>query len=162
MGSPAAPRDAANALASCASDGAAPPHLVSSPCPHPNACRHFAQTRPFAILPGMNHAQFSNGVCNVARGDIPSDLPLDTQSAAVAGLVAAFIAANHPAASAESARGAVDQLLQASRAGLRLARLCSSRRVCLAYAGCSYPAPHRSCCAVSCPALPRAGHRRQF
>jgi hypothetical protein len=69
----------------------------------------------------MNHAQFSNGVCNVARGDISSDLPLGTQSAAVAGLVTAFIAANHPAASAESARGAVDQLLQASQAGRRLA-----------------------------------------
>lgn len=24
-------------------------------------CRHFATIRPFALVPGMNHAQFSNG-----------------------------------------------------------------------------------------------------
>ncbi|KAL4427622.1 hypothetical protein ABPG75_001711 [Micractinium tetrahymenae] len=82
--------------------------------------RHFAQVRPFAIVPGMNHAQFSNGVVNSARGDIPSDVPIKTQAEAVAGLLAAFAAANHPEATEESARQEIEQLLQATTASFDL------------------------------------------
>lgn len=168
--------------------------------------RHLAQTRPFAIVPGMNHAQFSNGVLNTARGDVASEVPIETQAgaqlpgscvwhgssewagppfhanllgtasrrvllfwpiklkplvhpmglqwclvlklnpadpalraisnapaAAVAGLVRAFIAANHPGASAEAARRAVDQLLQATTTSFGLLSPCceAAGRGCL-------------------------------
>jgi hypothetical protein len=82
--------------------------------------RHLATVRPFAIIPGMNHAQFSNGVVNAARGDLPSDVPLETQAEAVAGLLAAFVAANHPAASQESSHHAAERLMQATAASFEL------------------------------------------
>lgn len=82
--------------------------------------RHLATVRPLAVIPGMNHAQFSNGVVNTARGDLPSDVPLETQAEAVAGLLVAFVAANHPAATRESSHHAVEQLMQATAASFEL------------------------------------------
>ena len=50
------------------------------------ACRHAAHTRPIAIVPGLNHAQQSNGEVNAARGDVVAEQPQSVGAAAIAAL----------------------------------------------------------------------------
>lgn len=49
-------------------------------------------TKPVVIIPGMNHAQFSNGTVNFQRGDLLAELSYKDAQRRAAELVAAFLA----------------------------------------------------------------------
>lgn len=53
-----------------------------------------AAQKALLLVPGMNHAQQSNGKANVARGDLLPDLDLDEAGAQIASALSAFIVAN--------------------------------------------------------------------
>jgi hypothetical protein len=93
-------------------------------------CRHASRTRPIAIVPGLNHAQQSNGVVNAARGDVAAEQPHSVGAAAIAALIADFITANHhhntvnskelQAPAAEAAAASIDRLQQATATAMEL------------------------------------------
>ena len=49
--------------------------LLSMPLLPLAPCSHFARTRPLVVVPGLNHADFSNGAINSGRGDIAAEPP---------------------------------------------------------------------------------------
>lgn len=75
---------------------------------------HAAQTKPVLVLPGLNHANVSNGRVNNVRGDIPTSQTLREGVMAVASMVIAFIAANW--GEGQVAVQAVEELVAQQRA----------------------------------------------
>jgi hypothetical protein len=79
-----------------------------------------AQKRPVCIIPGMNHAQWSKGIVDTARGDLPSSAPQGPLLVTAARQILAFVEANHPSPSPDTAATAVAQLLQATTESVAL------------------------------------------
>lgn len=75
--------------------------------------------RPFILLPGVNHACFSNGVVNVERGDLTTELSVEDASESIATALLHFITVHEVKESTkrkkESTQYLVDQTIDASQ-----------------------------------------------
>lgn len=58
--------------------------------------RYTAKYHPVALIQGMNHAQFSNGVVNAMRGDLQAESDQQNAVEEIAVLITAFLTANAP------------------------------------------------------------------
>lgn len=69
-----------------------------------------AAHQPFILVPGVNHAQTSNGVQNYARGDIPATTEYATATEHLSKAIASFVT-SHQAAAKPERQAAADDLL---------------------------------------------------
>jgi hypothetical protein len=73
-------------------------------------CSYAAAHQPFILVPGVNHAQTSNGVPNYARGDIQPTTEYATATEHLSKAVASFVT-SHQAATKPERQAAADELL---------------------------------------------------
>jgi hypothetical protein len=74
-----------------------------------------ARIRPLVIIPGMNHAQVSNGVVNAPRGDLEASISHTKAAQEIAAAVLHFIVLYAPGNVAQSARDtSLDALTEAT------------------------------------------------
>lgn len=79
---------------------------------------YLLENKPVIVIRGMNHAQFSHGVPNTKRGDVPAVIPIEEAREKASRLVAAFLEVHFLGTEEVEKKSKVEEMLEVLKLGV--------------------------------------------